>query len=80
MAFKVLNRIYDSDINLIVYNHYCINTLHSRFDFMNNSTQLNSTQLADYVAQRFFVKRFFGDSLTVSVSESFFAAAGKAVA
>lgn len=46
---NVLNRIYDSDINLIVYNHYCINTLHSRFDFMNNSTQL-----ADYVAQRFF--------------------------
>lgn len=29
---NVLNRIYDSDINLIVYNHYCINTLHSRFD------------------------------------------------
>ncbi|MEK1366938.1 hypothetical protein HCZ82_09340 [Limosilactobacillus fermentum] len=45
-----------------------------------NSIQLNSTQLADYLAQRFFIKQFFGDSLTVSVSGSFFAAAGKAVA
>ena len=26
----------------------------------------NSTQLADYVTQRFFVKQFFGDSLTIS--------------
>ena len=41
---------------------------------MNNSTQLNSTQLGDYVAQRFFVKQFFGDSLIL------FAVAGKAVA
>ena len=40
----------------------------------------NSTQLADYVAQRFFVKQFFRDSLTISVSGSFFAVAGKAVA
>lgn len=40
----------------------------------------NSTQLADYVTQRFFVKQFFGDSMTISVSESFFAVAGKAVA
>ena len=46
---------------------------------MNNSTQY-SIQFADYVAQRFFVKQFFGGSLTASVSGSFFAAAGKAVA